>query len=99
MKLRNDICKLISLYSSGIQQNKKETEVYCEKKSTARSEYYAAYAVGLRPRFIIVVDPGDWDDATGPGGELPSMVLYDEKEYNIYRHYQTDESTVELTIG
>ena len=97
--MRNDVCTLISLYTSGVKQERKETEVYCEKKSAGRTEYYAAYAVGLRPRFVLSVDPMDFEDASGPGGELPSMVVYGGKEYNIYRDYNTDESAIELTVG
>ena len=92
--MRNDVCTLISIYTSGAKQERKETEVYCEKKSAGRTEYSAAYAVGLRTRFVLSVDPMDF-----AGGELPSMVVYGGKEYNIYRDYNTDESAIELTVG
>lgn len=97
--MRNDVCVLITLYNSGSVQDKKETECFCEKKSAVRNEYYAAYSVGLRPRLVLAIHPLDWEAAAGADGELPSMVRYGGREYNIYRDYQTDESTVELTVG
>ena len=97
--MRSDVCTLISLYVDGKEQKRKELDVFCGKKSVVRSERYSAYAVGLRPRFVLIVDPGDYEAASGPGGEFPSMVRYGAHEYNIYHDYQINESTVELTVG
>lgn len=97
--MRSDVCTLITLYAEGNEQKRKELEVFCEKKSVSRTERYSAYAVGLRLRFVLVVDPNDYEAVSGPEGELPSMVQYGNHEYNIYHDYQTDESSMELTVG
>jgi len=47
---------------------------------------------------VLEIDPMDWEYAAGPDG-VPTMVSYHGKLYNIYRDYQTDESTMELTVG
>lgn len=96
--MRNELCKLIARYSEEEVISQKETEVFCRKKSAVRSEFYAAYAVGLHPRIVLEIDPMDWEYAAGPDG-APTMVSYHGKLYNIYRDYQTDESTMELTVG
>ena len=96
--MRNDICTLIAVYAEGTEIKKRELQVFCSRKSAGRSEYYAAYAVGLKPRCILEIDPMDWECLSGQG-EKPNKVLYRGEELNILRDYQTDETTVELTIG
>ena len=99
--MRNETCILITVWAEGSQKKRKETEVYCRRKSAARTEFYAAYAAGLRPRFILEIDPADWEwawEGTGEGN-MPAKVIYRGAEYNIYRDYVTNESTMELTVG
>ncbi len=102
--MRNDECTLITRKAIGENIADKETRVFCEKKSVVRSEYYAAYAVGLRPRLTLSIYQPDYelsfmvnDDGTI---EEPSQVIYNERKYNIYRTYEAQENDeVELTIG
>ena len=99
--MRNELCVLITLYQENGEIERKETEVFCNRKSSNRSEYYAAYAVGLKPRHVLEIDPLDWENASvmNPECILPNKVIYRGTEYNIYRDYQTNEATLELTIG
>lgn len=96
--MRNDICILILNYASGAEIKKKELQVFCSRKSAGRSEYYAAYAVGLKPKFVLEIDPMDWESLTEQG-EHANKVIYKGTEYNILRDYQTNESSLELTVG
>lgn len=96
--MRNDICTLILSYADGAEIKRKEQQVFCSRKSAGRSEYYAAYAVGLKPKFVLEIDPLDWESLT-ERGEHANKVIYKGAEYNILRDYQTDESSLELTVG
>lgn len=96
--MRNEICTLIAVYAEGSERKQRELEVFCSRKSANRSEYYAAYAVGLKPRFVLEIDPMDWESISQPESR-PNKVLYRGEELNILRDYQTDESTLELTVG
>lgn len=102
--MKNEECILITRKATGADISNKETGVFCEKKSVVRNEYYAAYAVGLRPRLTLTIYQPDYelsfvenDDRTI---EEPSQVIYNDRKYNIYRAYEVQENDeVELTIG
>lgn len=99
--MRDDLCVLIGLVPDGASVELVEQEIFCGKKSATRSEFYGAYAVGLKPKFILEIDPLDWEMATekiGSGG-VPVKVKYANVEYNILRTFVSDESTMELTVG
>ncbi len=96
--MRNDICTLIATYADGEEIKRRELEIFCSRKSAGRSEYYAAYAVGLKPRLILEIDPLDWEFMC-VSGEQPNKVIYKDKEWNILRDYQKNESSLELTVG
>ena len=102
--MRNEVCTLIISYPSSEEIAEIEKDVFCCRKSAVRSEFYAAYAVGLKPRFVLQLDPMDWESMMDVLPEdaketAPNKVRYGGREYNIYRDYQTDESTIEITVG
>ena len=99
--MRNDVCTLIGLNAQEGEVTPVEKEIYCQRKSSNRSEFYSAYAVGLRPKFVFEIDPLDWESAAEqlPDETEPTILRYGKTEYNILRGYQTDESTLELTVG
>ena len=94
--MRNDVCTLIGLIVQESEVTRVEKEIYCRRKSSTRSEFYSAYAVGL-----FEIDPFDWEAVVEqlPEGTGPTILRYGKMEYNILRGYQTDESTLELTVG
>lgn len=96
--MRNDICTLVACYNDGTDVKRREQEIFCCRKSAGRSEYYAAYAVGLKPRLVLEIDPLDWEFMCD-FGEPPNKVIYRGEEMNIFRDYQTSESALELTVG
>ena len=89
---------MISAYNAGDQIGQKERQVFCSRKSAVRSEYYAAYAVGLKPRAVLEIDPMDWWEIAEEG-HAPNKVRYRGEELVIYREYQVNESSMELTVG
>ena len=99
--MRNEICTLVGLTSDREKVEPVEEEVYCTRKSSARTEFYSAYAVGLKPRFILEIDPMDWEMMADrlPGPDEPTMVRHGGNDYNILRSYQVDEGRMELTVG
>ncbi len=106
--MRNEVCTLIVSYPAYGKIAEIEKDVFCSRKSAVRSEFYAAYAVGLKPRFVLQLDPMDWKaildllpkDLPEDVKEIaPNKVRYCGSVYNIYRDYQTDESTIEITVG
>ena len=59
--MKNEECILITRKATGADISNKETGVFCEKKSVVRNEYYAAYAVGLRPRLTLTIYQPDYE--------------------------------------
>ena len=86
---------------NGDKKQKYKEEIFCRKKSSTRSEFYGAYAVGLKPKFVLEIDLWDWENLSGklPDDIEPTRVGYRGIEYNILRSYQTNENTMELTVG
>jgi hypothetical protein len=100
--MRNDICTLVTLTADGSEVEPMENEVFCEKSSCTRSEFYQAYAVGLSPKLTLEIDPEDYENASVIQSEQivnPQQVMYKGARYNILRSYQKDESTLSLTVG
>ncbi len=100
--MRNDICTLVTLTADGSEVEPMENEVFCEKSSCTRSEFYQAYAVGLSPKLTLEIDPEDYENASVIKSEQiinPQQVMYKGARYNILRSYQKDESTLSLTVG
>lgn len=100
--MRNDICTLVTLTADGSEVEPAENEVFCEKSSCTRSEFYQAYAVGLSPKLTLEIDPEDYENASVIQSEQiinPQQVMYKGARYNILRSYQKDESTLSLTVG
>ena len=69
----------------------KDVEVYANKKSVARSEFYHAYAVGIEAKIVFEVRSEDYNGQKD--------ILYDVKAYEVIRAYQKGEGTVELTCS
>lgn len=67
-----------------------ENEVFCERKSVTRNEFFQAGRNGLNPEYVFSVFKGDYQ------GE--SVCEYDGKTYSIYRTYETDDDYIELYV-
>lgn len=100
--MRNEVCILVTLTASGSEVDPAEIEVFCNKASCTRSEFYQAYAVGLSPKLSLEIDPEDFENASILENEElvnPQQVVYKGARYNILRTFQKDESTLSLTVG
>ncbi len=71
-------------------------EVFADKKSVKRSEYYQAANTDLKPELIFVVHSFEYDELNDrivryPTGESG-------KQYNIIRDYEINEDEIEITL-
>ncbi len=66
-----------------------KTEVYGEKKSVKRSEFYQAQTSGYKPEIVFeIADREDYSDQP--------EVEYNNKLYKVLRTYETKASTLEI---
>ncbi len=78
-----------------------KTEVFVDKKSIKRSEFYTAMQVGMKPSIAFEIRPEDWELSRHIE---KNKVLYAQKiefdggTYDIIRTYE-DGSMVELVCG
>jgi len=64
------------------------TTVFADKQSIRQSEFYQAFATGLRPEIMIVIRAVDYT-------EQPRL-KYNNKYYNIIRTFDKDGELIEL---
>ena len=65
-----------------------EKEVYADKKSVTRSEFYSALTGGINASIVFVIRSEDYDDQT--------EVAFNSKPYNVIRTFQKGEGFIEL---
>lgn len=65
-----------------------ERQVFANKTSVKRSEFYQAQAVGLKPEIVLEVRLIDYE------GE--KKLSYEGEEYNVIREYSKDTENIEL---
>lgn len=94
--MRNEQIILNTKVVSGEDVNVVGTTVFAEKKSVKRSEFYAAYQVGLNVKHAFEVDADDYAFAS-VNGEDPTELIYNGKRYVIVRAYEKD-GLVEVVV-
>lgn len=67
------------------------TEVFCERHSVTRNEFFNAGRNGLTPEYVFTVFKGDYDGET--------VLEYNGKTYSVYRTYETDDDYIELYVN
>lgn len=92
----NDVLKLLkTTYTTnkyGVPEATNESvEVFCEKQSVTRSEFFNAGRNGLTPEFVFTIFKGDYQGET--------TLKYDGLTYSIYRTYETDSDYIELYVA
>lgn len=65
-------------------------EVFCDRESVSRSEFFNAGRNGLNPQFMFRIFKGDYQGET--------VCQYDGLTYSIYRTYETDDDYIELYV-
>jgi len=78
-------------------------EVYANKKSVARSEFFASLQAGINATAIFETRLCDFEEAIVIGSDSvkhkATRVEYDGDKYNIIRTYTKDNETLELTCS
>ncbi|BBK76871.1 hypothetical protein [Clostridium butyricum] len=72
----------------------KEIDIFCDMKSIGRTEFYKAAANGLKPSYIFVVHPYEYN------GETYVEFSEDEKpkqRYKVMKTYKKNMEELELT--
>lgn len=99
--MRNDKIILITNVPDGENISEKEFPVFAEKKSVARTEFYAAYGVGLNARWTFNINPGDYESTRVVlNGEefYASQIIYNEARFDIVRTYQSNIDNMEVVV-
>jgi len=91
--LFRDVVDLIAVSNSengmgDITEGKFSRQVFANRKSIGRNEFYQAFAVGLRPELTFEVRVAEYQ------GER--KLSYSGKEYNIIRTYDKNGEIIEL---
>ena len=74
------------------ETQKKRRLVLCTAKRVRQSEYYEAHNAGFRPEYQF-----DLTVAEDYHGE--ASLIYEGKEYQVIRTYETDSGGLEITAG
>ena len=64
--------------------------IFCNEKSIAQSEFFAAGQAGIKAVKKLVIHSHDYNDEV--------KLMYKDKVYNIYRTYTTEDEKVELYV-
>lgn len=92
----NDVLKLFKTtytpnkYGVPVPTNE-EREVFCDRHSVTRSEFFNAGRNGLTPEYVFSVFKGDYEGET--------VLKYNGLTYSIYRTYETDDDYIELYVS
>lgn len=61
-----------------------KTTILCNEKSVARTEFYTAAAIGLKPEIVFVIHEDEYQEQ--------QIVEYDGKRYDVLRTYVGDKT-------
>jgi SPP1 family predicted phage head-tail adaptor len=91
-----DIITLISMTYSvndlgDTIETKTSKQVYANKTSVKRSEFYQAMAIGLKPEVVFEMRLIDYSEE--------KKLIYESEEYNVIRTYSKDGEIVELVCN
>ena len=82
-----NITKVTNDYGD-IVESETLTQVFADKQSIRQSEFYQAFATGLRPELMFVIREVDYNNQP--------RIKYNSKYYNIIRTYGKDGELLEL---
>lgn len=99
--MRAESIELVTQYKDGVEIKEHTVKIFAKKKSTTRSEFYAAYGVGLRPQYVFSMMPAEFklgtitvDDRTYSA----THIRHKGVTYEIVRTYQIDNYSLEVTV-
>lgn len=99
--MRNDKVALVTLLPDENNVNEKQIIVFAEKKSVVRTEFYAAYGVGLNAKWTFNINPGDYEMTRFViNGEefYASQLIYNGARFDIVRTYKTNADNMEVVV-
>ena len=104
--MRNDLITLITQYTEDNEiKRERKDDIFTERKSVTRAEYYSAYASGLSPRYVFNMSPDDYECAAVRVTEdeetreyLPSHLIYNGITYEIIRTFKKNDESLEVTV-
>ena len=91
----NDVLKLLSTtytkdkYGQAVATHTQK-EVFCERQSISRNEFFNAGRNGLNPQFVFTIFKGEYTGET--------VLEYNGLTYSVYRTYETDSDYIELYV-
>lgn len=68
-----------------------DVEVWANRKSVARTEFYASNANGIDLKYVFEIRSEDYNEQ--------KYVIYESKHYEVVRAYQKGEGTIELSCS
>lgn len=99
--MRTDTITLVTQYKSGKQVLENTQDIFGQRKSLKRNEFYAAYGVGLRPTYIFEINPAEFKlaDITVAGKTYHAThIRFNGDLYEIIRTYEVDRFNMEITV-
>lgn len=100
--MRNCRITLLTKYKDGKEIKHNSVVIFAEKKSLARSEFYAAYSSGLKASYMFDILPREYSLAdVEQNGVIyhATHVVYEGHEYEIIRTYEKNINSMEMTVG
>lgn len=99
--MRDELIELVSLIPDGTKIRESTEEIFAERKSAARNEFYTAKQVELIPKYIFEVNPDDFEMCIeNNGGSIqPTRIRTFGQTYNIIRTFQKSIDSMEITVG
>ena len=79
-----------------------EYEIFVEKKSVTRSEFYMAMSAGMKPKIILSTRIENYEQTrTVVDGvaKYAEKIRYEDAVYDIIRTYEKDSAWIELMCG
>jgi hypothetical protein len=79
-----------------------EYEIFVEKKSVTRSEFYMAMSAGMKPKIVLSTRIENYEQTrTVVDGvaKYAEKIRYEDAVYDIIRTYEKDSAYIELMCG
>lgn len=99
--MRDEKIVLVTKYPEGAEIKTNEAEIFAEKKSATRSEFYAAYAANLNVGFVFDIYPDEYcmaDVTVNDKTYSATHIRYEGREYEIVRTFTKNENSMEVTV-
>lgn len=97
--MRDTKVTLITEVPVGASIARHETEVWAEKKSVGRTEFYQAYGAGLKASAVYSIGALDYEASCHDGYEPSSMVVDGRLRSVVRVYHDTTKDEYEVTIA